>query len=556
MIDELIIKKIKTVLKDALGVVDVDVVLEIPQNPDHGNYATNVAMQLAKTLKQKPRDIAAALFTHLMSDSDGLFETVQVAGPGFLNFTLGPSCYDLILKDILTLGDAYGRSKKFVGKKALVEFVSANPTGPLHVGHGRGAVVGDTLAGLLKAAGYEVHKEYYVNDGGIQINTLGRSVWLRHQQMKGQDIEFPEDCYQGEYIKDIASSTEVGRIIVSETDPDRLIYSLGTDAGNRILEEIKDDLRQTGVTHDAYFFESSLYRDGFVDHTLKELKRKGVTYEQEGALWLKSTAYGDDKDRVLIKSDKTNTYLLPDIAYHEYKYKRGFDLMVNVFGADHAGYIARLKAALTGLGYDAGKLHVAFIQMVNLIKAGQMVSMSTRRATYETLAAVRNEVGKDVVRYFFLMRSHNAQLDFDVELAKTQSQDNPVYYVQYAHARICAIFRKAKDEGLEVPESLSETTVKQLSLKEERRLLFKMSQYPQAVLTAATHLEPHRITYYILELAREFQYYYAQAKMDDRYKIVSAHKELSLARLVLLKALKSVMQNAFAILGITAPETM
>lgn len=564
MIKDLLTEKVKDALRAEIGSDAGDVVLEKPQNPDFGDYACNVAMQLAKKLGKKPRDIAAALARRLQADPEGLIAEATVAGPGFLNLRLSPKALGLVLVAISQEGERYGSSHTFTGKKALVEFVSANPTGPLHIGHGRGAVVGDTLARLFSAAGYTVEKEYYVNDGGVQIRTLGKSLWLRHHQDAGRDVAFPEDCYQGAYIGDLVRTPEANtilkRVLGDEqnipTDDSEIVLALGEFAGNAILSQIMQDLQDTGVTFDRVFFESSLYKDGLVAGALAELKAKGLAYEKDGALWLKSTAFGDDKDRVLVKSGGASTYLAPDIAYHCDKYRRGYDLIVNVWGADHAGYIARVEAAMKGLGLDVGRLKVNFIQMVNLSQGGKQVSMSTRRASYITLQDVLGEVGRDVVRFFFLLRSHNAQLDFDLELAKSQSQDNPVYYVQYAHARICAIFRKAAEQGLSVPKAFTQAQTRFLTMPEEKQLISLLAQFPEVIGIATAEREPHRVTFYTRELAQAFQYYYSQAKHDETYRIVGVDRDRTLARLALLSCLRQVLRNAFAIIGIAAPEEM
>ncbi|EKD41621.1 MAG: hypothetical protein ACD_73C00617G0001, partial [uncultured bacterium] len=413
----------------------VEFQLEVPPEVSMGDFACNVAMMMAKKLKMKPREVAEKIKELVLKEADYI-ESIDIAGPGFLNVRIKNSSWIKSLKIIAEQKGKFGISKKFKNKKALIEFVSANPTGPLHVGHGRGAVVGDVLGNLLKAVGYTLTKEYYVNDGGIQINTLGKSVWFRMRELNGEKIEFPVEAYQGDYIKDIARELDARKDEFEGWDEARLIHYFGTYAGDKILDEIKADLANTGIVFDHYFFESTLYQEGKVNKTLEELEAKKLSYHKDNALFLQSTAFGDDKDRVLIKSDGNFTYLTPDIAYHRDKFSRGYDLLVNVWGADHAGYVSRLKAALKGLDYPVENFHVVLIQMVSLIKGGELLSMSTRRAQYETLEAVVKAVGRDIARYFFMMRSYNAQLDFDVELASKQSSENPVFYIQYCHARI------------------------------------------------------------------------------------------------------------------------
>ncbi len=534
-----------------------DFQLEIPPEESMGDFACNVAMVMAKPLKSKPRDLAQQFKEKILQSSDYI-ESIEIAGPGFLNISIKRETWVKALREIYETKTAFGASLHYKGRKALIEFVSANPTGPLHVGHGRGAVVGDVLGNVLKAVGYDVVKEYYVNDGGIQIATLGKSVWVRLRQMNGEDIAFPENAYQGDYIKDIARELNARLADFDGWDEARIIHYFGTYAGDKILEEIKSDLANTGIVFDHYFFESTLYQEGKVNKTLEELAVKKLSYQKDEALWLDSKKFGDDKDRVLIKSDGNYTYLTPDIAYHRDKFSRGPELLINVWGADHGGYVPRLKAALKGLGYPVDQLHVVLIQMVSLIKGGELLSMSTRRAQYETLESVVKAVGRDVTRYFFMMRSFNAQLDFDVELAAKQGSENPVYYIQYAHARICSIFSKAAEEqkstGYWLPYEADFEN--HLELPEEISLAKMILGYPDLVKQAAIELSPHRIGFFVLELAREFQSYYDRARGDDRYKILSAEPERIKARLFLLGCIRQVLQNGLAILGVSTPEKM
>lgn len=535
----------------------VDPILTVPANESFGDFATNVAMVLAKPLKQNPRKIAEELKAVLQSKVDFL-ESVSIDGPGFINFRLKPGSWTSELEQITREKNAFGVSSERKGKRAMVEFVSANPTGPLHIGHGRNAVVGDTLANLLKAVGYDVVKEYYVNDGGIQITTLGKSVYLRYKALQGEQVEFPENCYQGEYIVSRAQKMVERRSEFDGWSEEKIIQFFGRWAGDEILDEIRADLKNIQVVFDTTFYESTLYKKKMVDEVLGELKEKNLCYEKDGALWLASTTFGDDKDRVLIKNDGTFTYLTPDIAYHCHKYKQGYDLMVNIWGADHGGYVPRLKAALTGLGYDNEKLHVILIQMVNLIRGGELVSMSTRKATYETLENVVKEVGSDVARYFFMMRSYQSQLDFDLELAKKETSENPVYYIQYAHARICSVFEKARTEGIitgdEVP--FDPEFISLLTLPEEGRLARVLLEYPETILKASVELAAHRVAFYVLELAREYQSYYDKARGDDRYRVLTEDKKRSRAKLFLMGCVRQVLQNGLTILGISAPNKM
>lgn len=535
----------------------VSAALEKPTQAGFGDYTSNIAMVLAGRLKSKPRDVAEKIRVAL-GLADGLLEEVTVAGPGFLNFRLKAGLWIEKLRLISEQGERFGFSKNFQGKKAMVEFVSANPTGPLHIGHGRNAVVGDTLARLLRAVGYEVVSEYYVNDGGIQINTLGKSVYFRLKELKGEKIEFPETCYQGDYIRDMAREMLPRWEEFSTWEEEKTLRHLGEWAGEKILGEILEDLRRIGVEFQNIFFESKLYQEGDVEKTLTELKAKGLTFEEGGALWLKSTAFGDDKDRVLIKSDGSYTYLTPDIAYHRRKFDTGYDLLVNVWGADHAGYVPRLKAALQGLGREVGSLHVVLIQMVSLIRAGELLSMSTRRAQYETLEAVVKAVSPDVARYFFMMRSYQAQLDFDLELARQQSSENPVYYIQYAHARLSSLFAKAREAGHTVSEKpvFDPSFVAQLDLPEEIALAQTLLYYPQVIEQAASDLAPHRVATFALDLARQFQAYYDRARADERYRMLAGSPERVQARFFFLACIRQVLRNALFVLGISAPESM
>lgn len=533
----------------------VDVVLEKPANPAFGDFATNVCLTQAKKLGQKPREVAEAIIKNIPANN--LISETSIAGPGFLNIRIKQSEWIKSLKIISDSKDLFGQTPSEKSKKVLVEFVSANPTGPLHIGHGRGAVVGDTLARLFKAVGYNVTKEYYINDGGIQMNTLGLSVLLRIKELEGETITFPENAYQGGYITDLAKKILPKKNEWKNWSEKEVIEYLGRWAGTEILEEIKVDMKNMGVEFDTYFFESELYKNNHVTQTLKDLKDNGLTYEKDDALWLASTQLGDDKDRVLIKQDKTYTYLSPDIAYHTQKFKRGYDLLVNIWGADHAGYAPRLSAAMKGLGYDESKLKVIFIQMVSLIKDGQFVAMSTRRAQYHTLADLFSEVGKDPARYFYLIRSHNAQLEFDVDLAKKQSSDNPSYYIQYAHARLCSIFSKAKEElKLDEKWDFEENFAELLVLPEETEMARFLLDYPEFLHNAALDLAPQRVAHFALDLARAFQVYYDKARNDERFRVVTSDIKQTKAKLFLAGCVRQVLRNTLSILGLEAPQKM
>lgn len=533
---------------------DIQIEVEAPKSAEHGDLATNLALIVASQEGKKPREVAEALVDNLAHD-ENIVAKVTIAGPGFINFHINPSWYLKQLHAIHKAGDSYGRADIGQGKRVQIEFVSANPTGPLHIGHGRGAVYGDVLGNLLNAGGYDVTKEYYVNDAGNQIILLGRSVYLRFRELEGEKVEFPRDCYQGHYIVEIARElrTKEHKKLKCLREDDAIMMC-GDYAATKILDEIRKDLAETGVIHDQYFHENHLHTDAAVERLVLELKANGLAYEENGALWFRSTQYGDDKDRVLKKSDESFTYFAADIAYHKTKYDRGFDRIIDIWGADHGGYFPRMRAAVQALGHPAESFDVVLIQLVNLIRKGELVSMSTRAAQYETLEDVRNEVGKDVCRYFFLMRSHNAQLDFDLELAKNTTPENPVFYIQYAHARICSVYSKAVESGIKLPEK--EVSLEALDLPEEILLSKLLTSYPRVIRECVETLEPHKLAYYLLELAKAFQAYYSKGRDDPRYRILSDDQAKTQAKLYLLKNVQIVLQNALNILGISAPERM
>ena len=534
---------------------DVSFEISVPREEMHGDFSTNAALVLAGRAKKRPREVADAIAARL---SEGVpeIDRVEVAGPGFINFFMKPLLYLEGLMDIASAGPSFGELDLGRGKKLQVEFVSANPTGPLHIGHGRGAVYGDVLGNLFRAAGFEVTKEYYVNDAGNQIRTLGRSVWLRMKEGQGEKIEFPAECYQGGYIAEIAREAMAShKAKLAGMSEEEAIAFLGELAGERILGEIRKDLAETGVVHDTYFFESRLHTDAAVESAIGRLVERGHVFEEGGAQWFRSTAFGDDKDRVMRKADGSLTYFAADIAYHKNKYERGFSRVIDIWGADHGGYVARMKAAVGALGYDPASFDAVLIQLVNLMRGGEVVSMSTRSATYETLEDVRREVGRDACRYFFLMRSHNAQLDFDLDLAKKQSSDNPVYYIQYAHARIASVFRKAAEAGL-YPPGPEDVDLSLLDLPEEPKLARLLCELPAVIHECTKELEPHKLAFYLLEVARVFQAYYSRGRRDERYRVISDDVPRCRAKLFLLKNVQIVLQNALGILGISAPDSM
>lgn len=523
-----------------------DFEIEVPRFAAHGDFSANIAMVGAKVQKLAPRKIAEILLSHL-SDSSGILEKTEIAGPGFINFYLKPSAWIPVLKTILENGETWGRCQMGQGTKVQVEFVSANPTGPLHVGHGRGAAVGDTLARILSACGFDVEKEYYVNDSGRQIRTLGRSVWLRVKELSGEKTEFPEDCYQGDYIKDLAHEARELFPELQTLGDEEGIALCAPFAAKKILAGIRGDLENFGVFHDVWFSEQSLYDSGAVDDVLKNLEKTGHVYEKDGARWFRTTDYGDEKDRVVIRNNGITTYFASDIAYHKNKFERGFHRVIDVWGADHHGYIKRIKAAVAATGTDPDRFEVSLVQFVSLLRGGLPVSMSTRSGEFETLSAVLDEVGRDAARFFFLMRSHETALDFDLELAKKKNNENPVFYVQYVHARIASILRKAAETGFGMEENPSLDFLKE---NEEIVLIKEMSRFPEVVAVSGRNLEPHRIVFYLMDLAAAFHSYY------NLHKVLGEDQALSAARLLLIRAVQQVIFNGLFLLGVSAPEEM
>jgi arginyl-tRNA synthetase len=523
--------------------------VEAPGNPEHGDYAANVALILAAQAKQNPRKIAQIIQDNI-SDPENIIEKTQIAGPGFINFFIKDSIWHQALINIDEQQEKFGCLDIGFGKKVQVEFVSANPTGPLHIGHARGAVVGDVITNLLTTAGYRISKEYYINDAGNQMNNLGKSVLLRYRELSGEKIEFPETCYRGDYIKDIA-----GEIIKKEGD--KYLYSNEEEtigyftsiAGRAILEEIKVDLMDFGVVFDEYFSEKELYKNNGVSKLLDKLQKQGFIYSDGETLWFKTTAFGDEKDRVVVRKNGEPTYFAADIAYHQNKFSRDFEMVIDIWGADHHGYMPRLWAGIQALGYDKNALKIILVQLVNLLRGGAPVAMSTRSGEFVTLREVLDEVGRDAARYNFLMRRSDSHLDFDLELAKKQSSENPVYYVQYAHARICSIVRMAQERGIALPV-YADCDLSVLNEPEEKTLIKLLARYPETIYGAARSLEPHRITFYLNELAGIFHSYY------NKNKVISENDQLTAARLFLIKAIRIVLQNALKILGVSAPDKM
>jgi arginyl-tRNA synthetase len=526
-----------------------EIFLEVPGHAEHGDFATNVALTLARDEKKSPRKIAEALAAAL-GKGDGLWSRIEVAGPGFINFYLNRRCWYGVLDEVVRHGAAYGRSRIGEGKRVQLEFVSANPTGPLHIGHGRGAATGDAVASVLQAAGYEVQREYYINDAGNQMNTLGRSLFLRYRELLGEVVAFPADCYQGDYLRDLAKEVvDAEGARYRDLPEEEALGYFAKYGGDKILAGIDADLKSFGVHFDNWYSEQSLYDRGAVERGIAVLKERGLTYEEDGALWFRTTDFGDDKDRVLKRSNGVTTYFASDVAYHKEKFERGFDMVVDVWGADHHGYVPRMKAVLAGLGQDPESLQVILVQLVNLLRGGSQVAMSTRSGEFVTLREVVDEVGRDACRFFFLMRRSDSQLDFDLELAKQQNPENPVYYVQYAHARVCSINRNAAEQKVSVP-GLGEIDFDRLVLDEELDLARMLSRYPETIEGAASHFEPHRVTFYLQELAAQFHSYY------NRQRVLIDDLETSRARLYLVNCVRIVLENALLVLGVSAPEQM
>jgi arginyl-tRNA synthetase len=538
---ELVRTAVRTAFPDA---GDIECELERPRNPDHGDFATNVALQLAKRVGRKPREVAEAIVAALPKGAG--IERADVAGPGFINFTLSRASRFGVVAQALAQGAAFGRGNAGDGRRIMVEFVSANPTGPLHVGHGRQAALGDTISTLLEWQGWRVTREFYYNDAGNQIVNLARSVQVRIQEAHGDTVEMPKDGYLGDYIRDIAREYTAAHF---------------GDAAGKNLEQIRQfavdylrreqdiDLNAFGVKFDNYFLESSLYTDGKVDETVRLLGAAGHAYENEGALWLRTTGFGDDKDRVMRKSDGTYTYFVPDVAYHLDKFRRGFAHVVNVQGADHHSTVTRVRAGLQALGLDIPKGYPDYVlhQMVTVMKSGEEVKISKRAGSYVTVRDLIDEVGRDGVRYFFLMRRVDSHLQFDVDLAKSQSDENPVYYVQYAHARLSSVLREWGGD----PASLASADLEALETDREVALAQALAAFPELLARAATEFAPHLVTHYLHDdvAARLHTYYNAERFLVDDERV-------KLARLALVAATRQVIANGLAVLGVSAPERM
>lgn len=525
-------------------------IIEKPADKKNGDFSSNIAMAGARAYHQAPRMIAEAIVKNFSLDG-GYIDRCEIAGPGFINFYLSDKYYSDVLKDIVSSGDNYGRSDYGEGKKMLVEFVSANPTGPMHIGNARGGAIGDCLASVLDAAGYDVQREFYINDAGNQIEKFATSLEVRYLQECGRDVELPEDAYHGEDITVHARNfySEVGDKY-AECDSKERRDALVAYALPKNIAGLEADLGKYRIKYDKWFRESTLHNDGSVQKIIEALKEKGVTYEQDGALWFKASEFGNDKDIVLIRANGIPTYIVPDIAYHYNKLvTRGYDKAIDVLGADHHGYIPRMKAALTALGLDADRLDIVIMQMVRLVRNGETIKLSKRSGKAITLNTLLEEVPIDAARFFFNLREPNSHFDFDLELAAKQSSENPVYYVQYAHARICSIIKKAADEGIGVTTP-SEEALNRLNSSEERDLISHLASLTDEIIGAAKSYDPARITHYVIELATLFHKFY------NAHRVVSDDKELTEARLFLCTAVKNTIKNILVMLKVDVPESM
>lgn len=522
---------------------EIDIQFSIPSISNHGDYSTNAAMLLAKKFKKNPREIASEIIANLDYDP-GIIIKIEIAGAGFINFFFSPVFTSKIISEIFNKNENFGKSDKFKDKRANVEFVSANPTGPLTVGHGRNAVIGDTIANLLETIGYEVEREYYFNNAGRQMRVLGESLKLRYLELLGESIDFPEDHYQGEYLKEIAENifNESGKKYKDE-DPEKYFKQR---AELEIFEDIKNTLSRLKIKMKIFFNEHSLYENKNIQNVLNAFKEKNLSYEKDGAVWLKLSELGNENDKVIVKSTGEPTYRLPDIAYHIDKLERGYDLVVDLFGSDHNATYPDVVAGVNALGYDGSKIKVVIHQFVTITDSGEKVKMSTRKANFITLDELIDEVGSDVVRYFFLMRSVSSHLNFDIALAKKQNEENPVFYLQYAHARICSILRMTKEQDLNASfENLS-----LLNTEIEHSLIKKMHQFEEIILYSAELFEPNKLTSYLEETAALFHKFYTECR------IIGTEKNLAEARIALCEATRILLRNGLSILGLTAPERM
>jgi arginyl-tRNA synthetase len=528
------------------------IILTTPKNPEHGHLTTNIALQLSGIIKSNPRKIADRIVQEIEENKEQVITKIVIAGPGFINFYLKNTVLHSVLREIMLQKNQFGKSDIGKNEKINVEFVSVNPTGPLHVGHGKCAAVGDVLAKILKAAGYQVKTEYYINDHGKQIDTLAASVLARYRSFFYEQVEFPENGYQGEYIISLAKEikSRYGDKYINGNDKENIEF-FKEYAQKSILQDIKDDLNSFGVRFDNWFSEGSLYDKNKVQPVIEKLVKEKHVYQNEGALWFRASDFGDEKDRVVIRENGEPTYFASDIAYHDDKYKRGFQTLIDIWGADHHGYIKRMKAAIKAMGYNPDSFQVLLVQFVTLIKDGKVIGMSTRGGKFITLKNLLQEVGSDVARYFFLMHSHDSHTEFDLNVAKSQSMENPVFYIQYAYARICSIIEKGRINNIILDDEIEkEIDLSLLDKNEELELIKKLASFKRTIENSAVNWKPHLIANYLHELAAQFHKYYTE------YKVLDQDRRLTEARLYLVFCVKTVLENALSLLGIKAPEKM
>ncbi len=523
--------------------------VEEPKLEVHGDFSTNIAMVSAGVQKMAPRQIAEVICKYFPIEPN-MTERTEIAGPGFINFFIHPAFWHPILTTIHLQDQHFGSSDLGKGKRVQVEYVSSNPTGPLHVGHGRGAVVGDSVANLLSFCGFDVQREYYINDSGRQILNLGRSVYLRGRELMGETIVFPDECYKGRYIVEYAKALmESQGDSVFRQNEKTGIASCARYAADHIIIGIRNDLDSFGVTFDRWFSEQSLYDEGKVAAALEELKKRQTVYKSDGALWFKTSSFGDEKDRVVVRRNGQTTYFASDIAYHQDKYARGFEWVIDVWGADHHGYIPRMKAAVEASGYQPSQFNVILVKLVHLFRSCAPVAMSTRGSEFVTLKSVVEEVGKDAARFLFLTRHHESPLDFDLEVAKKKSNENPVYYVQYVHARISSILQKGRERGIK-KVIRDDAAISRVLAPEEIQLMKAMSRYTETISTSAASMEPHRLTFYLMDLASRFHTYY------NKHRVLTDDPILTKGRLYLVSAVQKVIRSGLTLLGVSAPEKM
>src|SRR3990167_2010412 len=567
----------------ALGITECPDEIQITRtkDPKHGDFATNIVMILAKSLSQKPRELAEKIIAHLPVSKQ--VSKVEIAGPGFINFFLAMNSEHDAISQAILLGEKYGYAAAAKNKKIHIEFVSANPTGPLHVGHGRGAAFGACVSNLLDAIGYKVHREYYVNDAGRQMRILGASIWLRYVELFSRKIKIPSNSYRGDYVIDVAKSLrdihgekfllsqeKIDAIFPAVVDNeenkdiyiDQLIENLSTTLGknnfeivrqfgvDEVTKDIKNDLEEFGVIYNEWFLESKLYENGWLQTGIDVLKKQNFTFEQDGALWFRATELGDEKDRVLVRANGVPTYFASDVAYHTYKYDQGYDEIIDVFGADHHGYLPRIKAFLQGLGKETNKLKILLVQFAILYRGTERVSMSTRSGEFVTLRELREEVGNDAARFFYIMRKPDQHLDFDLALAKSTSNENPVYYIQYAHARICSVWRQLSEKQLSWDSENGFAHLQLLNTQDEKNLMSAVTRFPELLMSAGQHYAPHRVAHFLQTLAQYFHAYY------NAHKFIVDEVNLRNARLTLISSVQHVFKNGLSLLGVSAPDRM